>query len=130
MSSDIEPGRRLFHLALRDQWDEAGGEGSYRQSTIGRSLEEVGFIHASFAEQAQGVADAFYRGRDDVVVLVIDPALVDVDIRVEEVPGTGQSFPHIYGPLPVSAVVTAEPVATTGDGTLDLRRHLDRAEGR
>jgi uncharacterized protein (DUF952 family) len=124
MSHDLEPGRRLFHLALRDQWDEAVREGAYRQSTIGRSLDDVGYIHASFAEQAQGVADGFYRGRDDVVVLVIDPGLLDVDIRVEEVPGTGQSFPHIYGPLPVAAVVSAEPVALTADGTLDLAPHL------
>ena len=103
----------------RDDWDEAQRTGAdYRRSTIGRSLEDEGFIHTSFAHQVQATADAFYRGRD-VVLLVIDPALVPGELRVEEI-GDGRAFPHLYGPIPLGAVVTATPVPVAGDGRLDV----------
>lgn len=96
----------IYHLAIQAEWDEAVREGGeYRRSTIGRSLEEEGFIHCSFAEQVDGVRHRFYGGRDDVVVLSIDPALVPSPIRTERPEGATDAFPHIYGPLPLGAVV-------------------------
>ena len=44
------------------------------------------------------VADA-----DEVLLLEIDPALVDVPLRADAIP-TGELFPHLYGPLPLHAV--------------------------
>ncbi len=112
---------RLFHLAIRDEWDAAcAGGGTYERSTLGLSLAEVGFIHSSFAGQVQGVADRFYRGRDDVVLLVIDPEQVAAEIRVEDLAGTGEAFPHIYGPLPIDAVVAIHHVRPGADGRLAI----------
>ena len=113
-------GERLFHLAIASDWAQAFRTGEYRTSTLGKTVNEVGFIHASRAHQVQGVADAFYRGRDDVVLLVIDPARVPCEIRDDLDPATGQHFPHLYGALPVSAVVAAPSVGLRADGTLDL----------
>jgi uncharacterized protein (DUF952 family) len=63
----------IYHLALASEWDAAVEAGEYRTSTLGRSLEEEGFIHASFAEQVRGVADAGYAGvREPLVLLTID----------------------------------------------------------
>jgi len=117
----------LFHLALRDEWERAvaGGDDDYRRSTIGRSLEEVGFIHCSFREQAQGVADLFYAGRDDVVLLCIDIALVHAEVRVENLDGGAILFPHVYGPLPLSAVKLVSSVSSGTDGRLDVQRAMD-----
>lgn len=81
----------------------------YRRSTIGASLEEVGFIHCSFAEQLDATRRRFYAGRDDVVVLHIDPELLDAEVRVEDLHGTGEAFPHVYGPIRLDAVVEARP---------------------
>lgn len=103
---------QLYHLALDHDWDPAADE--YRGSTIGRTLEEEGFVHCSTAEQVQATADRFYAGRSDVVLLTIDPTLVGAEIRVEG------GFPHLYGPLPTSAVVAAVPVPVGPDGRLQL----------
>lgn len=102
----------LYHLAVAGDWDRARPE--YRGSTLGRTLEEEGFVHCSTAGQVQDTADRFYRGRSDVVLLTIDPARVDADIRVEG------GFPHVYGPLPTAAVVAAAPVPLGDDGRLQV----------
>ena len=95
----------LWHLAEEPEWAEAVRAGSYRRSTRGLSLAEVGFVHCSYPEQLAGVAAAFYSDAGDLLLLRIDPARVPAEIRVED------GFPHIYGPIPVAAVTAAEPLA-------------------
>lgn len=116
MKDDSEPS--IFHLAVHAEWEEARVEGSYRRSTVGRSLEDVGYVHCATAEQVRGVADRYYRGRDDVVLLTIDPRRLDTDVRYESLPGSEERFPHVYGPIPTDAVVRAEPVALDSQGRL------------
>lgn len=115
----------IYHLALVPEWERAGATGSYDRSTVDRSLAEEGFIHCSFPAQVQATADRYYRGRDDVVLLHIDPARLDVEVRVELAPGSGEAYPHLYGPLPTDAVVEAIPVPVGADGRLDLRGLVD-----
>ena len=109
----------IYHLALAADWSgaQAGGN-DYRVSSIGRLLDDVGFIHCSFAGQLQRVADAFYRGRTDVVLLSIDAAKVTSPIREENTEGGSELFPHIYGPLNLDAVIDVRPLAITHDGAL------------
>jgi uncharacterized protein (DUF952 family) len=102
---------RLFHLALRRDWEEAQGAGEYRVSTRGRTLAEEGYLHASYAHQWQGVRDAYYADvTEPLVLLEVDPALLDVPVVVETPEGADEAFPHIYGPLPVTAVVDVRPL--------------------
>jgi uncharacterized protein (DUF952 family) len=70
------------------------------------------------------IADVVYRGRSDVMLLVIDPSLVPVEIRLENTEGGAELFPHIYGQLPLAAVVRAVSVTPLDDGTFDLRELL------
>ena len=64
---------RIFHIALRSEWDAARRAGSYTTSTRGRTLAEEGFIHASRGDQWQQVYDAFYADvTEPLVLLVID----------------------------------------------------------
>jgi len=109
---------RIYHIAARADWTRAQRDGEYTTSTIGRSLSDEGFIHASQATQVAGVANAFYRDvPGDLVLLVIDPDLVRAPIRYEDVPGAEDPFPHIYGPLNPDAVVAARPFGPSADGT-------------
>ncbi|WP_418059539.1 DUF952 domain-containing protein [Pimelobacter simplex] len=105
----------IFHLALASEWAAAQQSGAYTTSTLGRTLAEEGFIHASRADQWTGVRDRFYAGvTEPLVLLHIDTDLLDVPV-VEEAPapGVSETFPHIYGRLPVTAVVKALPVPGT-----------------
>ena len=109
---------RLYHLALVNDWASATGD--YEVSTLGRTLADVGFIHCSFGQQVQRVADLWYRGRADVLLLEIDAAGLVAPVRVESLDG-GESFPHIYGPLNRDAVIRAIPVPLLDDGRLDVQ---------
>ena len=104
----------LYHLALRQDWNAARHEGVYRRSTRGRSLEEVGFIHLSAAHQVEATARRFYGDLPpgEVLLLSIDPrrlAAAGVELREEPAPDSGELFPHGYGPLPLEAVLLAQP---------------------
>lgn len=110
----------IYHLALRRSWEAARDAGEpYRRSTIDKSLDDEGFIHCSYQDQVQGVADRFYRGRTDVLLLTIDTSKVEAEVRTEN------QFPHLYGPLPIEAVVREEPVALGDDERLLVSALLD-----
>ena len=105
--------KELLHLALREDWQAAvAAGGPYDRSTIGVSLAEEGYIHCSFPEQVTATADRYYAGRDDVVVLVVEVDRLAAEVRVEDLGGTGVEFPHVYGPIPIAAVVAVEDVET------------------
>ena len=101
----------LYHLALPTDWRAARAQGSYRISTRGRSLEQVGFIHTSYAHQIEATYRRFYGDLGELRLLCIDPGRLQplgVELRVEPAPGSGELFPHLYGPLPLDAVVQVE----------------------
>ena len=98
---------RIFHLATLADWEAAQEAGRYTTSTLGRTLEQEGFIHASRADQWEGVRAAFYADvTEPLVLLEVDTDLLGVPVVEEPVPDSDQTFPHVYGPLDVAAVVS------------------------
>src|SRR5688572_550427 len=61
---------RIFHIATAADWRRTLETGTYTTSTIGRTLEEEGFIHASRRDQVQGVFDRYYRGAGEHLVQI------------------------------------------------------------
>ena len=102
-STSDEP---LFHIAVPEDWAAAFETGEFLMSTRGRTLDEEGFIHCSTRAQIEATANRFYGDLDELVLLTIDPEKVPSDIKWEPPVHDGDElFPHIYGPLPISAVV-------------------------
>jgi uncharacterized protein (DUF952 family) len=108
---------RIYHIAIRADWEQARADGVYTRSSVDKTLAEEGFIHASEASQVTRTANRFYRDvPGELVVLVIDTGLLRAEVRYEDVPGAELPFPHIYGPLNVDAVLAAKPFAPGPDG--------------
>jgi glutathione S-transferase len=106
----------IYHIAEAADWEQAQRAGQYTTSTRGVSLAEQGFIHTSQDAQVALVANAFYRGVPDLILLTIDTERVGSPIRYEPVPGQDLPYPHIYGPLNPDAVVETRPFTPGPDG--------------
>lgn len=110
MATELPAGEHIFHLALESDWEQAKTVGEYRVSTLGRTLEQEGFLHACRAHQVDGVLARYYSGVTvPLVLLEADPTLIGVPLVLEVPAGADEAFPHVYGPLPVGAVVSANP---------------------
>jgi uncharacterized protein (DUF952 family) len=112
---------RILHIATAADWADAVAAGVYRVSTLGVTIDEEGFIHASTPEQVQPTASRFYAAfTDPLVVLVLRTEVLEgagVPIRFED-SGTGELFPHLYAALPVALVDDVRPAAFDDSGTL------------
>jgi uncharacterized protein (DUF952 family) len=97
----------FLHLTTKQAWVDALKVGTYSLSTKGKTLEEVGFIHGSFADQVEEVASFVFAGStEDLVLLHLEIDKLEshgILVRVEEA-SNGKSYPHIYGALPCELV--------------------------
>lgn len=106
----------ILHITRRSDWEAAQDEGDYRLDTL--ALE--GFIHCSTPEQVLGPANEFYRGQNDLVLLVIDPDRLEAELVYEDSYNAGTAFPHIYGPLNLDAVTSVVPFPPQPNGSFVL----------
>ena len=110
-----QPPAVLVHLCPTEDWSAAQSVGELRPE----SLTSVGFIHLSTPEQVHLPANRLYRGREDLVLLHIDPARLDSPIRWELGVATDPEsmvFPHLFGALPVEAVINVTSYRPAADG--------------
>jgi uncharacterized protein (DUF952 family) len=109
--------RQIYHCSLVSDWDRAQQAGTYSVSSRGRTLEQEGFVHASYAEQVPGVLQRFYADLDEpLCLLAIDPELVSAPVVAENLTGGDELFPHVYGPIPVAAVSSVIELHRDGTG--------------
>jgi uncharacterized protein (DUF952 family) len=109
----------ILHITSRAEWIEAQARGEY----IAPSLQTEGFIHCSTEDQVLHVANAFYRGRNDLVLLNIDETKLKPELKWEPpagkpAPGISESdsFPHIFGPINLTAVASVLDFVPDSDG--------------
>jgi uncharacterized protein (DUF952 family) len=100
----------IVHICPRQDWEQAQRAGQYRAA----SLDTEGFIHASRPEQVLGVANRFYRGINDLVLLWIEPGWLQAPLQFD--PVDGDTYPHLYGPVNLEAVVRVTPFQAGADG--------------
>ena len=103
----------IFHITSRAAWESALGAGIYEAD----SLSTEGFIHCSTADQYTWVANDRFRGRLDLVLLHIDPTRLRSEVRYENLEGDAILFPHVYGAIPIGAVLNVTPFLPGTDGT-------------
>jgi uncharacterized protein (DUF952 family) len=74
-----------------------------------------GFIHFSTAEQAVETAAKHFAGAGDLMLIAVDAAVLGPALKWEVSRG-GALFPHLYGTLPLAAVLWAKPLPLGADG--------------
>ena len=115
------PEASFLHLTTKQAWEDALKVGTYSLSTKGKTLEEVGFIHGSFADQVEEVAGFVFAGStEELVVLHLDIDMLEsngIQVRVEEA-SNRKSYPHIYGAIPCDLVDAVSDAHMNAEGHL------------
>lgn len=118
----------IFHIISAAAWEEARSIGLYAPE----SLRAEGFIHFSTADQVVRVANSFYRGEPNLVLLVVDTDRLTSRLKWEapihpnqsspgaDMPVIEEQFPHLYGPLNLDAVTRVLDFTPGADGTFTM----------
>ncbi len=101
----------VYRIVGAAEWARAQASGSY---TGGDADRRDGFLHLSAAGQVRETARVWLPGRDDLLLLAIDAERLGGALRWERSRG-GELFPHLYGVLPLAAVVSVEPLTAEAD---------------
>ena len=117
----LTAGQLLLHIAR-----EADLPGDAESDYCAASLETEGFIHCSTLSQVLLPADRLFLGQEGLVLLCIDSRLVPHPIVFEDCYDSGEAYPHIYGPLPWTAVQSIIPFPPGADGRFRLPDELER----
>ncbi|WP_062227735.1 DUF952 domain-containing protein [Aureimonas frigidaquae] len=102
----------IYKLLPAALWQKAVDAGQLDGAPV--DLQD-GFIHFSTATQLRETADKHFAGQADLILLAVDARALGSELRWEPSRG-GALFPHLYGPLPLAAVLDARPVETLQDG--------------
>jgi uncharacterized protein (DUF952 family) len=104
--------KTIYHMCRLAEWQAAAAGGSY----AGSSQDQAdGFIHFSTGAEVEESARRHRAGQDGLVLLVVDGARLGEALRWEEARG-GLLFPHLYGPLPLDAVMEVHDLPLGADG--------------
>lgn len=112
-----DPRKLIYHITTQSAWATSQAIGQVEAE----SLSSEGFIHCSRQGQLLAVAERFFPGANDLIVLGVDeeavaPWLVNEGPAGPDDPFAQDVFPHVYGPIPISAVVAAAPLEAGVDG--------------
>ena len=94
----------IYHITTKQEWGLAKEKGYYTAP----SLETEGFIHCSEEEQVSGVLERYFSGKEDLIKLVIDVEKLNSGLKYELAPSVNESFPHVYGPVNLDAVISVQ----------------------
>jgi uncharacterized protein (DUF952 family) len=95
----------IYKICSGAEWAAALQAGSYTGSA---DDARDGFIHFSTAEQVAATAAKYFAGRSDLLLIEVDAEQLGPALRFEPSRG-GALFPHLYGALPLHAVVSSRP---------------------
>jgi len=103
---------RIYHICRREEWESALLAGTYAGSSQDKS---DGFIHFSTATQIHDSARKHRAGQAGLVLLTVDAPTLGAALKWEPSRG-GQLFPHLYGALPLAAVLRVDDLSLGQDG--------------
>ena len=100
----------IYKILLPAEWAAFEAAGEFAGSEFDRA---DGFVHCSTRAQAPATAARFFAGVPELVLVALDDAKLDSEVRWEE--ASAGLFPHVYGPLTAGAITAVHRVAGASD---------------
>ena len=96
----------VYKICSSKEWLIAEERGVFEGSAVDH---KDGFIHFSTGEQSRETAAKHFAGQDDLVIASVSVAKLGSALVFEPSRG-GALFPHLYGVLPLDAVLWVAPL--------------------
>jgi uncharacterized protein (DUF952 family) len=96
----------IYKICERAEWHAAEAAGQFRGSAVD---VRDGFIHFSSAAQVAETAAKHFAQQTDLMLVAVDGDALGATLKWER-SRNDDLFPHLYGPLPISAVRWARPL--------------------
>ncbi|MEO0497134.1 MAG: DUF952 domain-containing protein [Pseudomonadota bacterium] len=103
----------IYKLSPRDEWQAAEAKGVFTGAPIDIA---DGFIHFSTADTVEETANKWFADMEDVLLIAVDADHLDGEQLKYEPSRGGELFPHLYGSMPMDAVVSVQDLPKSGDG--------------
>jgi uncharacterized protein (DUF952 family) len=107
----------IFKIAAASDWTAAERAGIFNGSAHDKA---DGFIHFSTATQLAETLRLYYAGEENLLLIAVDDALLGAVLKWEYAASRGENFPHLFAPLPLSAVTWKHPLLRDAQGTFVL----------
>ncbi|TNE61497.1 MAG: DUF952 domain-containing protein [Alphaproteobacteria bacterium] len=117
--------RFIYKLLRAEEWQQAKSAHFFDGAPI--DLVD-GYIHFSTAEQVAETARLYFAGVDPLYLMAVDPWMLPVGQLKWEASRGGDKFPHLYGPLPMTAVAHEWQLARSKDGSADFSVVMEHEE--
>ena len=101
----------IYKICETMHWREAERAGAFHGAAVDA---RDGFIHLSTAAQVRETAAKHFAGATDLTLVAVDADALDGALNWEVSRG-GDRFPHLYGALPLAAVLWAKPLPLGDD---------------
>jgi uncharacterized protein (DUF952 family) len=105
-----------YKVLMAEQMTQLEADGAFAGAPV--DLAD-GFIHLSTARQLDETVARHFAGRDDLHIAAVDLAALGGAVKWEPSRG-GDLFPHVYAPLPLSAVIAYGPLERDAEGKVKL----------
>lgn len=102
----------VYKIVAEPLWREAKSSGRFHGAEI--DLAD-GYIHFSTGQQARETAKLHFSGMTGLMLVAVDATVLGDALKFEPSRG-GDLFPHLYGSLPISAVLWDMPLLIGVDG--------------
>jgi uncharacterized protein (DUF952 family) len=111
----------VYKIVAADLWQIAEESGVFAGAGI--DLND-GFIHLSTGAQARRTARLYFAGHDNLLLVAADDASLGEALKYEP-SRDGDLFPHLYGSLPLTAVLSVRPLPLGADGRHIFPNEID-----
>ena len=101
----------VFKIVPRAEWIAVTD--AYEGSAHDRA---DGFLHFSTHAQLPETLRRHYAGQGDLLLVAVAAENLGAALKWERAPSRGEDFPHLYGPLPKSAVSWVKQIVKDAQG--------------
>jgi uncharacterized protein (DUF952 family) len=105
----------IYKIVPRAEWEDVS------DAYYGSAHDKAdGFLHFSTRPQLAETLRRHYAGQTGLMLVAVEADSLGPALKWEHAPSRSADFPHLYAPLPLSAVLWTVPLDRDADGVFLL----------